>query len=411
MKRTGIFGGSFSPPHKGHFQSAMAFYDDCALDELLIIPAGIPPHKSLTADVTPEMRLAMTGLAFAPEKCGNRRITVCDYELKKPGSSFTYETLLHFSSPENTQLYLLVGSDMFLTLHQWKHPEILSKLATVVLHRREQEKEDGAFEKQKKFLEERFGMRILCPVYTPLPLSSRFVREKIKRGENAEEFLDVDVEHYIQNQGLYGSDILMLKKIKKRLRKYLSDSRLEHVCSVEEETALMTKMYGITGKSALDLRKAALLHDITHEKTKEEQQTLGEIYGLHLDEKDLNSPAVLHQFTGACVAADMFDLSPEGVSAIFCHTTGKAHMSVGEKILYLADFIERKRPYENCRFLREKFYKSFTNQNRERLLDECVLWTLESTMKHLKDKGTEIHPLTFEAYRFLKKELVNYQIL
>ena len=68
MKRVGIYGGSFAPPHKGHLKSALSFYDECALDELYILPAGEPPHKTLQGNAGPEERFFMTELTFSKEK-------------------------------------------------------------------------------------------------------------------------------------------------------------------------------------------------------------------------------------------------------------------------------------------------------------------------------------------------------
>ena len=75
--------GSFSPPHKGHVKSALAFYDALSLDELHVIPAGIPPHKIWMGDATPEDRLNMVKLAFSPEKCGGRAVIADDCEIMR----------------------------------------------------------------------------------------------------------------------------------------------------------------------------------------------------------------------------------------------------------------------------------------------------------------------------------------
>ena len=99
MKRVGIYGGSFAPPHKGHLKSALSFYDECALDELYILPAGEPPHKTLQGNAGPEERFFMTELTFSKENCGARRIFVSDYDLKKAGKSYSFETAEHFAAP------------------------------------------------------------------------------------------------------------------------------------------------------------------------------------------------------------------------------------------------------------------------------------------------------------------------
>jgi nicotinate-nucleotide adenylyltransferase len=112
MKKLGIYGGTFNPIHNGHIKAAEAFYDTVGLDELLIMPTFVSPHKEMMKGDDPSYRLEMTSLAFD----GNvRNITVSDYEISKGGKSYTYLTLEHFSSSD-TELFFLMGTDMFLCL-------------------------------------------------------------------------------------------------------------------------------------------------------------------------------------------------------------------------------------------------------------------------------------------------------
>ena len=96
MERIGLYGGTFAPPHLGHVHAAKVFLATVSLDRLLIMPAGIPPHKTKTAGDTPEERLAMCRAAF-----GNLPHTeISDYEIRKPGKSYTVETLEALAAPE-----------------------------------------------------------------------------------------------------------------------------------------------------------------------------------------------------------------------------------------------------------------------------------------------------------------------
>ena len=124
--RTGIYGGTFSPPHNGHVSAAKAFFEQARLDRLLIMPSLISPHKPTAEDDVPQRRVDMLKLAFE----GDPRITVCDYEIKQGGVSYTYLTLEHFHSEGDT-LCFLTGSDMFLTLDEWKNPERIFELAEI----------------------------------------------------------------------------------------------------------------------------------------------------------------------------------------------------------------------------------------------------------------------------------------
>ena len=132
MIEKGIYGGTFAPVHNGHVAAARAFYDALGLDELLVIPAFLPPHKETEKGDDPAARLAMTRLAFEGDP---RRITVSGYEIEQQGTSYTYKTLEHFTAPD-TRLTFLCGTDMFLTFDTWKHPEIIFALARIAHVRR-----------------------------------------------------------------------------------------------------------------------------------------------------------------------------------------------------------------------------------------------------------------------------------
>ena len=400
MKKIGIFGGSFSPPHKGHVKSALAFYDALSLDELHVIPAGIPPHKILMGDATPEDRLNMVKLAFSPEKCGGRAVIADDCEIMREGRSYTYETLEHFAGP-GRELYMLVGTDMFLSLDDWARPDLIFRNATVVVNRREKDYDESLFEEKKAHYEQAFGARVLIPPYHPLVTSSSEVRALLKSGETGYELrraLDPEVLDYIVEHDLYGCTDAALDRIRARLPEFVSEKRIGHVLSVEKESVSMARLLGLSRKEAFIARKAALLHDITHERSFEEQQELFKKYKLPFTSDEAESPAVLHQFTGAAVARDMFCLEEEGCAAIACHTTGKPRMTTGEMLLCLADYIEKTRPYPFCKDLRRYFYEKAQNGRvGKALLVDCMKKYLTQTVGHLTEQGAHVHSLTLEA--------------
>lgn len=129
MKRTGIFGGAFNPVHHGHLISAMRFYEACELDELIFIPAFRSPFK--LEDNMALHRLQMCRLAVKDI----RGFSVSDWEIEQRGTSYTVDTLKHFSEPGRS-LYLLIGYDQFLRFHEWKEYAQIFKSATVAVARR-----------------------------------------------------------------------------------------------------------------------------------------------------------------------------------------------------------------------------------------------------------------------------------
>ncbi len=203
MKRVGIFGGTFSPPHIGHISAAKAFLNEIKLDTLLVIPTFIPPHKEMHK-IDPSHRLNMTRLAFSGEEGFNGSVTVSDYELKKQGVSYTFQTLEHFSAPD-TRLFFLCGTDMFLTLDEWKNPARIFELSTIVLALREDitPQTSGKIARAKKYFEEKYSAEIIILENSPIEISSSELRDALALGKDTHKYLTPDVYDYIKENKLY----------------------------------------------------------------------------------------------------------------------------------------------------------------------------------------------------------------
>lgn len=197
--RLGIYGGTFSPPHMGHIAAAKAFVDAIKLDKLLIIPTNIPPHKDFSYAVSAEDRLNMCRLAFSEIPCAG----VSDMEIQRGGRSYTYMTLEALSSEEN-DIFLLCGTDMILTLDEWKRCERIFELATICYVRRECDEERGELIKEKVALyRERYGARIIGIDHTVLEMSSSDIRDAIYTGSDSSNMLTSNIAGYIRERGLY----------------------------------------------------------------------------------------------------------------------------------------------------------------------------------------------------------------
>lgn len=130
MKRLGLFGGTFDPPHVGHLVLAECARERLRLDRVVFIPAGQPPHKSRSRLSSPAARVAMTRLAIR----GHRAFTVSTLEVEGDGPSFTIETLRAFArrSPKS-RLFLLIGADSLDDFRNWHEPEEILELATLAV--------------------------------------------------------------------------------------------------------------------------------------------------------------------------------------------------------------------------------------------------------------------------------------
>ena len=132
--KTGIYGGTFNPPHKGHTESGRNAVRRLGLERLIVLPAGMPPHKAVPGDSpSPDMRLDMVRLAFKDVE----RACVSDMETARGGISYTIDSLreIRRENPED-ELFLIMGTDMFLTLEDWRNgQEMLSMVTPVVFPR------------------------------------------------------------------------------------------------------------------------------------------------------------------------------------------------------------------------------------------------------------------------------------
>ena len=197
--KTGIYGGTFSPPHTGHIGAARAFAEQIELDELIIIPAAIPPHKSVDYSDDPQKRLEMAKIAFGDIK----NAEVSDLEMKRGGKSYTVYTLRELAR-EGRELFLLCGTDMITTLDEWFMPEEIFRLCTPVGIRRESSEEQvRLIEKKLAEYKVRFGKQIPFITAPTVEISSSELRKRIAEGEPTDGFLTPEVEEYIKSQGLY----------------------------------------------------------------------------------------------------------------------------------------------------------------------------------------------------------------
>lgn len=201
--KLGIYGGTFSPIHMGHVRAAEAFLEAMALDRLLVIPTAVPPHKAEVAGADAAARLTMVRLAFADS---DARLAVSDYEISREGKSYTVYTLEHFTAPDTT-LYLLVGTDMFLTLAKWFRAEDIFRLADIVLMRRETDAGlTGLLSETAADYRARFGARIHEIDEPPLVISSTELRERLRAGLPTGGMLPDAVAEYIAKNNLYRRD-------------------------------------------------------------------------------------------------------------------------------------------------------------------------------------------------------------
>jgi len=392
--KIGIYGGTFNPPHLGHMVAAKTAAQVLGLDKLIFVPAAVPPHKQLPeGSAAPEQRLDMVRL-MADNLNMPGVVQVSDMELRREGKSYTCDTLVAMKDlyPE-AELWLLMGTDMFLSLHNWYQPEKIMELAGICAFGRTEQDGEELFAPQRAFLQEKYNARLTTITLPGLvDISSTQLRSVLEVGQG-EEYLCQAVYGYILMNGLYGTkaDLKHLDLPELRACSYsmVRAKRIPHIKGTEEEAVRLAKRWGVNETTA---RRAAILHDCTKYLNLEEQLDLCCRYGVELDELEQRAVKLLHSKTGACIAKYVFGEDEQVYQAIFWHTTGKADMSMLEKVIYLADYIEPTRDFDGVEPLRRLAYED---------IDKALLMGMDMTIEEMKQRGNPVHRNTQAARDWL----------
>ena len=389
MERIGIFGGSFNPPHIGHMQAAQAAVRALQLDRLLMMPVNQPPHKEACADLPgPQQRLAMLQIACKEDPV----LQVSDMEISRGGVSYTVDTVAAVRALyPDAQLFLLMGSDMFLSFQNWKYPEkILSQVSLAVFCRGEKGEKEK-IHSQKAALEQA-GHLVYLIENEVVEISSTQLRRLLAFG-CAGAFLPDGVGDYIRKNGLYHIRAdwknLPMEQLEQVVISLLKPNRVAHVLGCRDTAVNLARRWGA---DEVDAARAGILHDITKALDGPLQLTLCDAYGKILSDFSRRYPKTLHALTGALVAERIFGENEAVVAAIDSHTTGKAAMNLLEKIIYVADYMEPNRDFPGVERLRNLAYTD---------MDAALKLGLEMTLEHLARQGAEVSPESRQALEYL----------
>lgn len=197
MEKIGIYGGTFNPIHNGHLHLARCFVQRLGLDRVILIPTNVPPHKAAKDLVNAQDRLKMCALAAQIEG-----FQVSDVEIARQGPSYTRDTLLVMAERfPDSELYLITGEDMFLTVESWRDPGLIFQLAVLCAAPRSSGG-IGALSKHAARLRQ-FGARTVVEDIEYLPISSTMIRDAVKSGQSITGLVPASVEEYIREHQLY----------------------------------------------------------------------------------------------------------------------------------------------------------------------------------------------------------------
>jgi len=392
MERIGIYGGTFNPPHMGHVSAALQAADALRLDKLLLIPDRIAPHKKMPENSpAPQQRLEMVRLAAD----GNPQLEVSDMELLREGPSYTYQTVLQLRQQyPDAQLVLLMGTDMFLSFDTWKNPDVILQNASLGVFYRGEKGEAEAIDRKKREMEAAGAVVELVKNEVVTVSSTDLRRMLVFRC--ADPFLPEPVAAYIQMNDLYSTGKncrhLPMEELEKTVVGLLKENRVRHVLGCRDTAVELARHWGA---DETDAARAGLLHDITKALDGPLQLTLCREYGILLDAFSKQNPKILHALTGSLVARRIFGENDAVVNAIRHHTTGKANMTLLEKIIYVADYMEPNRDFPGVDKLRELAFAD---------IDAALQLGLTMTVNMLKEQGREISPESTEALLWLKRK-------
>ncbi|WP_462412284.1 nicotinate-nucleotide adenylyltransferase [Neobacillus sp. Marseille-QA0830] len=189
MKKIGILGGTFDPPHNGHLLIANEVRFAMELDEVWFMPNSVPPHKEKSGTVTNEQRLQMLNLAIQ----GNPAFHIQPIELEREGRSYTVDTMeLIHSRYKDHQFYFIIGADMIEYLPKWHKIDQLVKLVQFVGVDR------PSYSHQTEY-------PVLYVDVPAMDISSSMIRDRVKNGGTVRYLLPDSVIHFIEENHLYGT--------------------------------------------------------------------------------------------------------------------------------------------------------------------------------------------------------------
>ena len=197
---TAIYGGTFNPVHKGHYNCLKTVLHSIELDRIIVLPDRLPPHKSSEGLVSGKERLNMCELAFKDLE----KVSFSDWELKQKGKSYSVITLRHFHKKyHDDKLFFIMGSDMLLSFESWYEYKEILRLATLVCVSRENSVTKQLLEEHARKLTSENGGEIIIVDAKPFEVSSTQIREMIKKSQDTSCYLDENVVQYISDNNLY----------------------------------------------------------------------------------------------------------------------------------------------------------------------------------------------------------------
>jgi nicotinate-nucleotide adenylyltransferase len=350
MKRTGILGGSFDPVHTGHLILAENARTQADLRRVIFMPASIQPFKQDAEVSSDDERAEMLEFALR----GNPHFELTRTELDRGGVSYTIDSLRRLRAETGDKIAFILGTDMFLMVEKWHKAGDLLREFDLIVGIRPGYRNDEAEAFAAK-LRADYGTRVDFVGSSNIELSSTGLRERLAAGGSIRYLVPEDVRRYLL------------------VREKESPSRWEHTKKVMDFAANLANRYG---ENAHKAKIAALFHDYCKDSAGGAANNLA------------------HGALAAEKAASLFGVDDEDVlNAIRYHTTGRAHMSRLEMIIFVADTLAPGRSYAEVDELR-----ALADTN----LEDCTLAVLVELERYVAANGFESASDSAEAIAWLE---------
>lgn len=390
-RRIGIMGGTFDPIHYGHLMLAEQIRTGFFLDEIIFIPVGRAPHKTLSDITDKNHRYEMTKLAIS----SNPNFSVSDIEIVKEGVTYTVDTIREIKetlSPEDA-LYFITGADALLLLESWKDYGELIKMVYFIGATRPGV-DNEALSKKINHLETSYEVHIELSYVPALAISSTDIRNRIAREKSIKYLLPESVEQYISDHFLYKKHHTAFDNINTYLKNSLSSKRYKHSLGTANTARKLAIHYNA---DPLKAEFTGLCHDLAKEIKKEKMLKYIDQFSIYKDPCIINQPNLAHGEVAAGVLNTQFGIEDnEILEAIKWHTYGCEHMQLLSKIIYMADIIEPSRTFDSVDELRRL---AFIN------LDAAILKFNENCERYMNSSGQIKHENTEKMLTVIRNTL------
>ena len=369
MCKIGILGGTFNPIHNGHIEIARRAREQYALDKVIFLTSGNPPHKRGQQILDAKIRHIMVKRAVSEIE----GFEACDWEVKRIEPSYTLDALLYFKETfPKAELYFIIGGDSLKDFDKWYKPQEILSLCTLLVYKR------NGGEITSDFVKEITGANI--------EISSSAIRESVKNGKSIYGKVPKSAADFIRRNEIYG----YVPDFEAKLKTMLTPERFMHSIGVRDMAVFLAEIHGADKEKA---ETAGLLHD--------NAKNMDNIYErcadleVELDEFELKNAALVHAKLGAETAKCIFGITDSDIiNAIRWHTVGRPDMSLLEKIVFVADLTERGRRFSDAEKIR-----NIAKKDIDRAVFECVKATVDVN----KRRGYAIHSNAYKIISIFKK--------